>query len=1272
MKTKTKRWASLLCIAALLAALLPVGGTSYAVSTAQMLGTETETAGDWVGVYGSDGYVLPYYSTTLTSGRDNPVAADVYALPDYVDSYTKYRTAYWTFAPGDPRALQTPDGTARKKLTVYSGTDFTMTFNLNDSDPHLFTVYTTDFGSAETVSQRFEILDMSNQVLDSRVVDTINDGKYITYQVSGSFKLKATKLSGTSAYAEGFFFDEIVPSTATGLTATAEPGREAELSWSDASGGPSVVLRKAGSETEYTELAQVGSGVTTYTDTDLQPGESYAYAIQNLSGMKRSVPSAAALVTIPSYTETVLAFGDPAYAAAEPGIAVELEVTLTDDASAPIAGQPITFTLQGDGAGTYIDAALGSAVTDAAGEATLTYTPPYAGEFTVLASMPPDDVEELNGAEAEVELQVSNPAWDAPPLILRTSEAVQPGALVSLNGEAMIADDWDDVEVKVAPYTGTLSATPGIGATTLDIEQKDELDGRFLTARLPAAADPGIYQLWVSNAEGWSEPVLLNAPRPLFISEYEVYEGLSIDLSGRNLMAQEYGAEGETLLRLQGASTAYEVELTARTPYSLRFVVSGVPQGEYEVEVSADDGDTWHALDSGQTLTVTAPGDDPLGLGVAWADHFEWDQVYDVTDYGAVADDSLDDTEAIEDAIAAAKTAGGGVVYLPEGAYHATRIGVPADIVLMGDGREETLLVHTGGSANFIYSTGDGKTVGRSGIARLGLRASDPDLYPDAFVWFGHDWGAAVNERDLRTASEFFAIETGVEYPVLDPIDTSGGSGRAQGMLVVADQRLVIKDNVNIGWAAQHNRVYMNAYAAVTDNYMEYSFSQMPVAAAYTFIRDNEIVIRAEADVEVHGIGAKALSHVENNIVRYTSPELKTTYHNDGESIFFEMPAGYFATGEILGATADTVTLMPVQPIGTVQARFGGIYVAITGGKGLGQLREVTLDSGTTYALLDEWDIIPDRTSTFSLLTPNDRITVYRNTIEGGQRGIWLYGNAYDGVVADNHLANTDGIYIYSSLVKGSNRSTPSYFNTIVGNWLSGTPLAPGGVHATGIIAASQRNGTGGAFYSTGIYGLDVRDNFLAGTQTPVAGSSPYHQKYSGLVSSAATLSSDSPKVFTPEDRDNANVVYQTNRLDTLNIGLHLMDGLYGHIEAGNQYIDVLDEIYEHYGAGTSGLLELPDSYADRRPPAWPAQSRLSAADAGSGKAELSWPEARDNVAVTGYRIYQGGALMDTVGPAVLDYEATGLSPGTHAFVVTAVDAAGGESYEGLMVAYTE
>jgi len=62
----------------------------------------------------------------------------------------------------------------------------------------------------------------------------------------------------------------------------------------------------------------------------------------------------------------------------------------------------------------------------------------------------------------------------------------------------------------------------------------------------------------------------------------------------------------------------------------------------------------------------------PIGITVSFANWISNNRVFNVKDYGAVGDDTADDTTTIRAALTAANTAGGGVVYVPRSTYKVT------------------------------------------------------------------------------------------------------------------------------------------------------------------------------------------------------------------------------------------------------------------------------------------------------------------------------------------------------------------------------------------------------------------------------------------------------------------------------------------------------------------------------------------------------------------------------------------------------------------------
>ncbi|MFH5183647.1 S-layer homology domain-containing protein [Paenibacillus sp. TAB 01] len=77
----------------------------------------------------------------------------------------------------------------------------------------------------------------------------------------------------------------------------------------------------------------------------------------------------------------------------------------------------------------------------------------------------------------------------------------------------------------------------------------------------------------------------------------------------------------------------------------------------------------------------------------------------------------------------------------------------------------------------------------------------------------------------------------------------------------------------------------------------------------------------------------------------------------------------------------------------------------------------------------------------------------------------------------------------------------------------------------------------------------------------------------------------------------------------------------------------------------------------DTTAPVWPVGSTLTASNTTQTSTTLTWTAAADNVGVTGYNIYNGTSLVQTVTSDVYSYEVAGLAADTaYTFSVKAVD----------------
>jgi hypothetical protein len=97
--------------------------------------------------------------------------------------------------------------------------------------------------------------------------------------------------------------------------------------------------------------------------------------------------------------------------------------------------------------------------------------------------------------------------WEAAPVLLRVSDAVKPGELLTIYGEGI---GGDGLQISLAEAHGNpVPETPPGDAFSLSPVFTDP-EGHFASVVLPATREAGTYHLWVKNSYGWSKPILLN------------------------------------------------------------------------------------------------------------------------------------------------------------------------------------------------------------------------------------------------------------------------------------------------------------------------------------------------------------------------------------------------------------------------------------------------------------------------------------------------------------------------------------------------------------------------------------------------------------------------------------------------------------------------------------------------------------------------------------------------------------------------------------------
>jgi subtilisin family serine protease len=161
-----------------------VGTPAAPTASASFVTTDTTTLGSWRGVYGSQGYAIPYDSNSSFNGL----------------TLSGQSLAVWGFS-SDPKATQMAppaQTTDRLKSAWWSASSFTADVNITDGQAHQLAAYFADWDS-NTRQETVQVVDAtSGAVLDTRSVSSFAAGEYLVWNVSGHVQLRFTNTNPNS------------------------------------------------------------------------------------------------------------------------------------------------------------------------------------------------------------------------------------------------------------------------------------------------------------------------------------------------------------------------------------------------------------------------------------------------------------------------------------------------------------------------------------------------------------------------------------------------------------------------------------------------------------------------------------------------------------------------------------------------------------------------------------------------------------------------------------------------------------------------------------------------------------------------------------------------------------------------------------------------------------------------------------------------------------------------------------------------------------------
>jgi len=931
-----------------------------------------------------------------------------------------------------------------RKDIQQDGGDIQYTVNVNDNDWHAVSVYMAHHSKDETQSQYVRILDHSGRILKSVLSVDNTRGVYQTFAFRGNIIVQGKNFPGGSfTEIAGIFFDPLLTDVSvqkTGLSAALREGsaKEVELKWTNGSAASeAVILRKLSNkdDTAYELIGYAAAGADSYMDTTASVAKTYTYMIgsrvtarydnkekfnDSLTEKQYSLPKGNAECSTAKYTLTSLEFEKDYYNLGDINQTVELKATLREgvtydenDNLNPGSGKvfpnkEIVFSL--DGSLVYdtsqpetkpnMKAEVGRAVTDSNGVAAAQFSPAFGGSFKIIAQfmLESDPLDEMKGfdecfASADIDIGVAE--WEGKPYLMSVTDAVKPEETLIIYGNGLTPDEQ---KVAVAPATtgGAKEFSTGIpGLKYLDILQGDLKFAKAVTLTLPVGFEPGVYDIWVQNGKGWSNNLKLNGARPLFLDQEAAYEGLDVEIVGRNFFPDEFGLSeakrADIRIKLEPRSAGDGITLSPKTgvryaantpgvyevgksmtgkdvyhsnPYRVTFTVpTGIMPDDYDVWV-ANDGINFERLYNGQFLKVVAkkPDDsgiadnfpgithrDPLNLGVYWAQDINWAGRTRVNPSWA---DGTDRTSQIQGLINSRAVSGGGVIFFPNGTYLTGPLTLPGNVVLVGESQDGVILEVSlsAPSPYFVKTDSD-----YSGVARFTVKLKQGSYTPDFYFMFQDKTEAGNTEfyADLRQLKNVFIKEVTMNLPLTQDLDghrRPDDSHRGASMIFNGKKNFLVADCDVHGFFAVLHRGYVSQYVSVRNSVFEAYRDVMHIMANYAFIENTALLGDHE---DGHGWSARSECYFGDNYIEKVGPAYPEA-NNNGEVIMLEPPAGQLNYGNILAAAgsgpvtidgvempANCLLLACESGVPMTTKEYSDYAVCITDGTGAGQWRYI-------------------------------------------------------------------------------------------------------------------------------------------------------------------------------------------------------------------------------------------------------------------------------------------------------------------------------------------
>ncbi len=507
---------------------------------------------------------------------------------------------------------------------------------------------------------------------------------------------------------------------------------------------------------------------------------------------------------------------------------------------------------------------------------------------------------------------------------------------------------------------------------------------------IPAEFKTGIFACRLATPQGVSRVFAVNRPDPWWVQGdggRSATAGGWLRICGKAL---SFGGKCHVLLTPStGASTLFPA--VALDGYSLKVSLPGtVRPGLCSVHVHNGFGGDGGWSSAGM-VEIKRPKIWPL-------------RIFNVMDfYGPQADAEIrrtldrgspseDRTEAIEAALKKAEVNGGGVVFFPEGKYaFRGEIHVPLHTILRGAGEGLVTLwwgkggfaLDGGSDARRIENVDDNVPSPLISGAQFGIEAMS--LYLPRNHQTAISAGDSFRMHRVRIRVDRYWIRNGQRE--------EGTTVRMGNDGSITDCDIVAK---GVAFSFSDGQCEMIAHNVVQAGKSHVSLERSDGA----IIEDNDL-ISADPTAYINLSGPGRNIYYARN--RHTS---QFVHQSDFSWTFDGTGMAFLGPLSAVDGTSITLAKDPTYPswAGETAGLWKGAAVCVLDGRGAGQYRYATANTGRKWKVDRPFDVVPDSTSVVNIIPFRGKVLVVGNRFEDASWVNMGYGSSFDVVCASNSL----------------------------------------------------------------------------------------------------------------------------------------------------------------------------------------------------------------------------------------------------------------------------